>query len=110
MGSQLDRFDKSKIDHIYGVELNPAFASPLLAEVETTKLQGKYTLILGAVEDESLLATYGLNAGSVDSIVCLGTLFNARSAILSKRCVGYTHCSSRAALSFSGNIAAAMIS
>jgi SAM-dependent methyltransferase len=73
-GSQLDRFDKSKIDHIYGVELNPAFASPLLAEVERAKLQGKYTLIPGAVEDESLLTTYGLNAGSVDSIVCVGTL------------------------------------
>jgi hypothetical protein len=74
VGSQLDRFDKSKIDHIYGVELNPAFASPLLAEVEAAKLQGKYTLILGAVEDESLLAKYGLKAGSVDSIVCIGTL------------------------------------
>jgi SAM-dependent methyltransferase len=74
VGTQLDRFDKSKIDHIYGVELNPAFVSPLLAEVETAKLQGKYTVILGAVEDERLLAEYGLKAGSVDSIVCIGTL------------------------------------
>jgi SAM-dependent methyltransferase len=74
VGSQLDRFDKSKIDHIYGVELNPAFVSPLLAEVQAAKLQGKYTVILGAVEDERLLAEYGLKAGSVDSIVCIGTL------------------------------------
>jgi SAM-dependent methyltransferase len=73
-GTQLDRFDKSKIDHIYGVELNPAFVSPLLAEVETAQLQGKYTVISGAVEDERLLAEYGLKAGSFDSIVCIGTL------------------------------------
>ena len=74
VGSQLDRFDKLKIDHIYGVELNPAFVSPLLAEVDAAKLQGKYTVILGAVEDERLLAEHGLKAGSVDSIVCIGTL------------------------------------
>ncbi|KAH8690525.1 S-adenosyl-L-methionine-dependent methyltransferase, partial [Talaromyces proteolyticus] len=74
VGTQIDRFDKSKIDHIYGVELNPAFVSPLLAEVETAHLQGKYTVISGAVEDERLLAEYGLKAGSVDSVVCIGTL------------------------------------
>ncbi len=74
VGTQLDRFDKSKIDHIYGVELNPSFISPLLAEVETAELQGKYTVISGAVEDERLLAEFGLKAGSVDSIVCIGTL------------------------------------
>lgn len=79
VGSQLDRFDKLKIDHIYGVELNPAFASPLIAEVEVAKLQGKYTVILGAVEDERLLAQYGLKAGSVDSIVCIGTLCSVRN-------------------------------
>lgn len=74
IGTQLDRFDQSRIDHVYGVELNPAFVQPLLAEVETAKLQGKYTVIVGAVEDERLLAEYGLRAGSVDSIVCIGTL------------------------------------
>jgi SAM-dependent methyltransferase len=74
MGSQLDRFDKSKIDHIYGVELNPALVSPLLAEVQASKLHGRYTVILGAVEDDRLLAEHGLKAGSVDSIVCVGTL------------------------------------
>lgn len=70
----MDRFDKSKIDHAYGVELNPAFVSPLLAEVETAKLQGKYTVILGAVEDDRLLAEYGLKKGSVNPIACIATL------------------------------------
>jgi SAM-dependent methyltransferase len=74
VGTQLDRFDKSKIEHVYGVELNPAFVTPLLAEVETAGLQGKYTVISGAVEDERLLAEYGIKAGSLDSIVCIGTL------------------------------------
>lgn len=74
VGSQLDRFDKSKIDHIYGVELNPAFVPPLLAEVEKAGLQGNYTIISGAVGDERLLVEHGIKAGSVDSIVCIGTL------------------------------------
>ncbi|MCJ1449168.1 MAG: hypothetical protein MMC23_009687 [Stictis urceolatum] len=78
VGTQLDRFDKSRIEHIYGVELNPAFVAPLLAEVERAKLQGKYTVISGAVEDERLLAEYGLRAGSFDSIVCIGTLCSVR--------------------------------
>ena len=73
-GTQLDRFDKTKIHHIYGVELNPVFVPNLLTEVERAGLQGKYTVILGAAENDRLLAEYGLIAGSVDSIVCIGTL------------------------------------
>lgn len=78
MGNQIDRFDKSKIDHIYGVEPNSAFLSTLLAEVEKTGLQEKYTLILGLVEDKDLLEKYGLKENSVDSIVCLQTLCTVR--------------------------------
>jgi SAM-dependent methyltransferase len=74
VGNQLDRFDKSRIDHIYGVEPNPAFVSPLLSKVEETGLQGKYTLILGLVENEQLLAEHGIKEETVDSIVCLQTL------------------------------------
>jgi SAM-dependent methyltransferase len=79
MGSQLDRFDASKVDHIYGVESNPAFVSPLLAEIVKTSLQGKYTVILGLVEDHDLLAKHNLTEGSVDSIVCMQTLCSVRS-------------------------------
>ena len=74
VGTQLSRYEKAKCEHIYGVELNPAFAAPLLAEVEAAGLQGKYTVISGAVEDERLLADYEVRAGSVDSGVCIGTL------------------------------------
>jgi len=78
VGSQLDRFEKSKIDHIYGVEPNPAFVKPLLAQVKAAGLQGKYTLILGYVEDDALLAKYGLKESSLDSIVCMQTLCSIR--------------------------------
>ena len=74
VGNQLDRFDKSKIDHIYGVEPNPSFVPPLLAEVERAGLHGKYTLILGPVEDKELLAKHGLKENSVDCILCVLTL------------------------------------
>ena len=74
MGSQLDRFDRSRVEHIYGVELNPALVSPLLAEVEKTNLQDKYTIVFGSVDDEDLLAQHGIKAGSLDSVVCIGSL------------------------------------
>lgn len=46
----------------------------LQAEVERTNLQDKYTIVLGSVDDAGLLAKYGLTGGSLDSIVCIGTL------------------------------------
>ena len=73
-GNQLSRFDKSRIDHIFGIESNPAFVSPLLAKVEESGLQGKYTLILGLVENKELLAEYDIKEETLDSIVCIQTL------------------------------------
>jgi SAM-dependent methyltransferase len=74
VGNQLDRFDKAKVDHIWGVEPNPEFVVPLLAKVEEAGLQGKYTLLLGRVEDEELLAAHGIKEESIDSIVCIHSL------------------------------------
>jgi SAM-dependent methyltransferase len=74
VGNQVDCFDKSKIEHIYGVEYNPAFITPLLAEVENSGLQGKYTLIFGRVENEELLAEHEIKEGTMDSILCVQTL------------------------------------
>jgi SAM-dependent methyltransferase len=80
VGNHLDRFDKSRIEHVYGVEPNPLFVSPLLAMVEKTGLQGKYTMLLGGVEDEDLLAKYGIKENSVDCILCLQTLCSVKDA------------------------------
>jgi SAM-dependent methyltransferase len=74
VGNQLDRFDKSKIDHIYGVEPCSSFVLPLLAKVEETGLQGKYTLLLGDVENEELLTEHGIKEETLDSIVCIQVL------------------------------------
>jgi SAM-dependent methyltransferase len=74
VGTQLDRFDKAKIKHIYGIELNPAFIPSLVAEVKTAGLEGKYTVICGDVEDRELLASHGIRPETADSVVCIGTL------------------------------------
>jgi SAM-dependent methyltransferase len=79
VGTQLDRFDKTKIEHVYGIELNPAFVPSLLAEVEKSSLQGKYTVISGSVEDAKLLAQHGVAPGTVDSVVCIGTLCSVQN-------------------------------
>src|SRR5581483_3447862 len=74
VGNQLDCFNKSKIEHIWGIEPDLTFVSPLLAKVKGTGLQGKYTLLVGHVENVELLAEYGIKEGTIDSIVCLQTL------------------------------------
>lgn len=85
VGNQLGYFDKSKITQVYGVEPNPTVVPYLLAEVERTALQGKYTLVLASVEDEELLANHGLVENSVDSIVCLQTLCAIKDPELAMR-------------------------
>lgn len=75
-GNQLERFDASKIEHVYGVEPNTAFTKPLMERLRTTKLgqDGKYTLIPCGIEDEETLARFGVVEGSVDCIVSVQVL------------------------------------
>jgi SAM-dependent methyltransferase len=74
VGNSLEYFDKSKITHIYGIEPNPAFVEPLLAKAKELGLQDKYTIIVGGVEDEALLASYGIKEDTVDTISCVQVL------------------------------------
>ncbi|KAK7716982.1 hypothetical protein SLS64_000882 [Diaporthe eres] len=60
-GTQLDRFDASRVEHIYGVEPNTAFAPAFADRLRETALgqDGKYTLVSCGVEDSEALARYG---------------------------------------------------
>lgn len=75
-GTQLDRFDAARVDHIFGVEPNTAFAPAFNGRLRETALgqDGKYTLVPCGVEDGETLARYGIVEGSIDCVVCMQVL------------------------------------
>lgn len=72
-GNQIERFDASKIEHVYGVEPNTAFTDFFMQRLAGTKvgMDGKYTLVHCGIEDSDVLDKYGLVEGSVDCVVSM---------------------------------------
>lgn len=72
-GNQIERFDASKIEHVYGVEPNTAFTDFFMKRLAGTKLgvDGKYTLVHCGIEESDVLARYGIVEGSVDCVVSM---------------------------------------
>lgn len=72
-GNQLERFDASKIEHVYGVEPNTAFTKFFMERLKGTKLgvDGKYTLVPCGIEDSDVLAKFGIVEGSVDCVLSM---------------------------------------
>lgn len=72
-GNQIERFDASKIDRVYGVEPNTAFTDFFLNRLAGTKLgvDGKYTLVHCGIEESEKLARFGIVEGSVDCVVSM---------------------------------------
>lgn len=79
-GTQLDRFDASRVEHIYGVEPNTAFAPAFADRLRATALgqDGKYTLVSCGVEDSEALARVGVVEGSVDCVVSMQVMVSLR--------------------------------
>ncbi|ROW10076.1 hypothetical protein VPNG_06486 [Cytospora leucostoma] len=75
-GIQLGYFTPSRVEHVYGVEPNTAFAPGFAARLAGTSLgqDAKYTLIPCGVEDGETLARYGVVEGSVDCVVSMQVL------------------------------------
>lgn len=72
-GNQLDRFDAARVDHVYGVEPNTAFAERFVERLRETPLgqDGKYTLVPCGIEDHEMLGRFGIVEESVDCIVSM---------------------------------------
>lgn len=72
-GNQIERFDASRIEHVYGVEPNTAFTDFFMKRLASTKLgmDGKYTLVHCGIEDSDVLERYGVVEGSVDCVVSM---------------------------------------
>ena len=73
-GTQLPRYDLSKIDHVYGVEPNVDLHDALRSNVKKAGLSDVYTIVPCVIEDFAKLKEYGLEAESVDTITSMQVL------------------------------------
>lgn len=73
-GNQLSRYDKSKIQRIYGVEPNVELHDALRATIKRCGLSDIYTIVPCGVEDFATLEKYGVAEGSIDTVMSVQVL------------------------------------
>lgn len=87
-GNQLSRFNLSSATRIYGIEPNEELCKLLRGEViDKHGIADVYVLIQAALEDEETLKSWGINAGSVDTIVCMQVLCSVVDARAAARII-----------------------
>ena len=74
IGSQLPRYDTSKITKIYGVEPNVDLHKSLRENIKTSGLIDVYEIIPCGVEDVVELKKHGIVLGSIDTILSVQVL------------------------------------
>ena len=77
IGSQLPRYDKSKITKIYGVEPNVDLHARLREKVKTSGLIDVYEIVPCGVEDVVELKEHGIVLGTIDTILSVQVLCSA---------------------------------
>lgn len=73
-GNQLSRYDRSKIDRIYGVEPNVDLHAALQLTIKECGLSDVYTIVPCGVEDVVTLREYGIDGESVDTVMSVQVL------------------------------------
>jgi SAM-dependent methyltransferase len=73
-GNQLQRYDASLVEHVYGVEPNAHFADAIAAKVLKLGLQDKYSLLTCGIEDSEVLRRQGVDEGSLDCVLSIQVL------------------------------------
>ena len=74
MGSQLPRYDASKITKIYGVEPNVDLHKSLRENIKTSGLIDVYEIVPCGIEDVVELKKHGIALGSIDTILSVQVL------------------------------------
>ena len=74
IGSQLPRYDTSKITNIYGVEPNVDLHRSLGESIKTSGLSDVYEIVPCGVEDVVELKKHGIVLGSIDTILSVQVL------------------------------------
>jgi SAM-dependent methyltransferase len=73
-GNQLPRYDRAKVERIYGVEPNEGLHAALRQTIKECGLSDVYTIIPCGVEDGEVLRRYGVERGSVDTVLSVQVL------------------------------------
>lgn len=74
IGSQLPRYNTSKITKIYGVEPNLDLHRSLRENIKTSGLNDVYEIVPCGVEDVIELKKHGVTLGSIDTILSVQVL------------------------------------
>ena len=74
IGSQLPRYNTSKITKIYGVEPNVELHKSLRENIKTSGLIDIYEIVACGVEDVVELKKHGIVLGSIDTILSVQVL------------------------------------
>ena len=74
IGSQLPRYDVSKLIKVYGVEPNADLHDALRARIEKCGLEDIYEIIPCGVEDVTGLKKHGISLGSIDTVLSVQVL------------------------------------
>lgn len=73
-GNQVSRLDKTKIDHVFGVEPNNVMVDVLNAKIAELEMGDIYTPVTCGIEDFEQLKALGIVEGSVDTILSIQVL------------------------------------
>ena len=74
IGSQLPRYNTSKITKVYGVEPNMDLHESLRERVKASGLTDVYEIVPYGVEDVVELEKYGITLGSIDTVLSIQVL------------------------------------
>ena len=77
-GNQLQRFDASLVDCIWGVEQNALYEANIAEKVKKLGLQDKYQFLACGVEDSDVLRKEGVTEGSMDTVLSIQVLCSVR--------------------------------
>ncbi|MCJ1294250.1 hypothetical protein MMC34_005808 [Xylographa carneopallida] len=73
-GNQLPRMDTSKIEKVYGVEPVISLHAALRLSIKENKMSDIYQIVPASIEDEPALMKFGVNPGTVDTIISIQVL------------------------------------
>lgn len=74
MGSQLPRYDVSKLTKVYGVEPNGELHGALRSKIAECGLEDIYEIVPCGIEDVTRLKKHGISLGSIDTILSMQVL------------------------------------
>ena len=73
-GNQLCRLDPSKITKVFGVEPTLDLHEQLRTSVKKAGLTDVYTIVSGGIDDTQQLRKYGIEKGSIDTLLVIQVL------------------------------------